>query len=48
MAREIDLNAISKDEVDGEQLEGQISRSHREPLKPVFDPMRRKMHVPGQ
>ncbi|EXJ80479.1 hypothetical protein A1O1_08624 [Capronia coronata CBS 617.96] len=47
MAREVDLDAISKVEGDG-KLEGQISRTDREPLKPVFEPMRRKMHVPGQ
>ncbi|EXJ79722.1 hypothetical protein A1O3_08005 [Capronia epimyces CBS 606.96] len=48
MAREIDLDAISKSEGNEEQLEGQISRADREPLKPVFHPMRRKMQMPGE
>jgi len=47
MAGEIDLDAISKADVNGALLEGQISREERGPLKPVFEPMRRKMHLPG-
>jgi len=47
MARDIELDAISKTDVDDAQLEGQISREERGPLKPIFDPMRRKMHVPS-
>jgi hypothetical protein len=47
MANDIDLDSISKTDVNGAQLEGQISRAEREPLKPVFEPMRRKMHIPG-
>ncbi|KIW26878.1 uncharacterized protein PV07_06672 [Cladophialophora immunda] len=47
MANDIDLDAISKTDGNGAQLEGQISRGERQPLKPVFEPMRRKMHVPG-
>ncbi|KAJ9612527.1 hypothetical protein H2200_004124 [Cladophialophora chaetospira] len=47
MARDIDLDAISKTDVNGAPLEGQISRGDRQPLKPVFEPMRRKMHIPG-
>ncbi|ETI23039.1 hypothetical protein G647_04835 [Cladophialophora carrionii CBS 160.54] len=47
MANDIELDSISKTDVSGAQLEGQISRAEREPLKPVFEPMRRKMHIPG-
>jgi len=48
MAGEIDWDTGSKPDVNGALLEGQISREEREPLKPVFEPMRRKMHIPGQ
>ncbi|KAK7888145.1 hypothetical protein LTR67_009022 [Exophiala xenobiotica] len=48
MAREIDLDAISQTDADGSQLEGRISREQRDPLTPVFEPMRRKMHIPAQ
>ncbi|KAK5032206.1 hypothetical protein LTS07_001929 [Exophiala sideris] len=48
MARDIDVDAISRTDGDGFHLEGQISREERQPLKPVFEPMRRKMHIPGQ
>ncbi|KAH0846781.1 putative esterase [Fonsecaea pedrosoi] len=47
MANDVDLDSISKTDGKGAQLEGQISRGERQPLKPVFEPMRRKMHVPG-
>jgi len=47
MAGEIDWDTGSKPDVNGALLEGQISREEREPLKPVFEPMRRKMHIPG-
>jgi hypothetical protein len=48
MVREIDLDAISQTDADGCQLEGRISREQRDPLTPVFEPMRRKMHIPAQ
>jgi hypothetical protein len=47
MAKDINLDAISKSDGRGAQLQGHISREDRKPLKPVFEPMRRKMHVPG-
>ncbi|KIW17315.1 hypothetical protein PV08_04507 [Exophiala spinifera] len=46
MARDIDLDAISRTDADDAQVEGQISRNNRHPLVPVFEPMRRKMHIP--
>ncbi|KAL6242686.1 hypothetical protein RBB50_010332 [Rhinocladiella similis] len=47
MARDIDLDAISRTDADDTQLEGQISRDQRTPLVPIFEPMRRKMHIPS-
>jgi hypothetical protein len=47
MAKDIDLDSMSKSDADGIQLEGQISRQDRKPLKPVFDPMRRKNYIPN-
>jgi uncharacterized protein len=45
MAKDVDLNRISRDELG--RLEGYVQREgRREPLKPVFDPVRRKLHVP--
>jgi hypothetical protein len=43
MAREIDLEQISSS---GDTYDGEIVRLERDPLKPVFDPMRRKLHIP--
>jgi len=43
MAREIDLEPVPSSE---NKYDGEIVRREREPLKPVFDPMRRKLHVP--
>lgn len=46
LAHEIDLDSFSNpNELDGASVEGRISRPEREPLKPVFDPMRRKLSV---
>jgi hypothetical protein len=42
MAREIDLEQISSPD---DTYDGEIVRREREPLKPVFDPMRRKLHI---
>jgi hypothetical protein len=47
MAKDIELDSISTTKVDGELLEGKISLQNREPLKPVFDPMRRKNYLPS-
>ncbi|KIX10601.1 uncharacterized protein Z518_01685 [Rhinocladiella mackenziei CBS 650.93] len=46
MAHEIDLDAVPKTDVNGVQHEGEISRQQREPLTPIFEPMRRKLHLP--
>jgi predicted alpha/beta-fold hydrolase len=43
MACEIDLDQVPESD---DTFEGEIVRSKREPLKPVFDPMRRKLHLP--
>lgn len=45
MAQDIDLHRYPKAD---ESLEGRIARQEREPLKPVFEPMRRKLHLPVQ
>ena len=42
MVAEIDLNSPAK--LDG-SFEGQISRRNKEPLMPVFEPTRRKLHI---
>jgi hypothetical protein len=44
MAGEIDLEQISTSD---DTYNGEIVCTAREPLKPVFEPMRRKLHVPG-
>lgn len=47
MAREVDLESFSQpQDFDQADLEGRIARPQREPLVPVFQPMRRKMHLP--
>ena len=44
MASDVDLESIPRDAVDG--MIGHISRPKREPLRPVFEPARRKLHIP--
>ncbi len=44
MARDIDLEKKSAYD---EDFEGHVVRQQREPLKPVFEPMRRKLHIPA-
>ena len=50
LVQQMDLNSFSMPEnvAGGADLEGRISRPKREPLKPVFEPMRRKMGIPTQ
>jgi hypothetical protein len=43
MALEIDLDKMPSSD---DNYNGEIVRREREPLKPVFDPMRRKLHLP--
>jgi hypothetical protein len=45
MARDIDLENIPRFDP---TLEGQMARLEREPLKLVFEPTRRKLHIPEQ
>ena len=45
MANEVDLDNMPA-KLD-EALEGRISRPKREPLVPVFDPTRRRLHIPA-
>jgi len=42
MAREVNLEMLSSDD----SYDGEIVRGQRQPLKPVFEPMRRKLHLP--
>ena len=44
MACEMDLEKMPNS--DG-TFEGEIVRRKREPLKPIFEPMRRKLHLPA-
>jgi hypothetical protein len=43
MAYEMDLEKMPNS---GDTFEGEIVSPKREPLKPVFEPMRRKLHLP--
>ena len=46
MAKDVQLDKVSRDEVG--LLEGYVQREKRESLKPVFDPMRRRLHIPAE
>lgn len=46
MAKEVQLDKVSRDEVGS--LEGYVQRDKREPLRPVFDPVRRKLHIQAE
>jgi len=43
MARDVDLE---KKSTSADDYEGHVVRQQREPLKPIFEPMRRKLHIP--
>ncbi|ETN40820.1 uncharacterized protein HMPREF1541_05100 [Cyphellophora europaea CBS 101466] len=44
MYKDVQLDKISRDELG--PLEGYVKRDKRAPLRPVFDPVRRKLHLP--
>lgn len=46
MANDVQLNKISRTELG--LLKGYVQREKREPLRPVFDPVRRKLHIAGE
>jgi hypothetical protein len=44
MVHEVRSDKISRTELG--LLEGYVQREKRQPLKPVFNPVRRKLHIP--
>jgi hypothetical protein len=43
MAKSVQLEKISRTDIG--LLQGYVQREKREPLKPVFNPVRRKLHI---
>lgn len=46
MADEVQFDQVSRTELGA--LKGHVPREERKPLRPYFDPVRRKLHFPEQ